>query len=368
MVMVATYTGKFKSISIYWYISVYFSEKPNMTNAFYEDILAQPDVLCGLIEHHFVTDPKPLRSSAAPSRPLLTGMGASYHAAWITSYHLVSKGIVPLVQEAADLVFYTQPMLDAVDACVFVSQSGRSAEVQPVVKRLGEQVRLTGVTNEPDSPLGQAADQLLWLAAGDEKYVAAKTYMNSLAVLWLLARQWSGGLREADADTLKGVADRIAGIISQAEATTARWIDQLDGVDHLLFVGHGPHAATARQSAMMLNEWTKVSAFSASIGAYLHGFIESSGPELGAVVYAPPGITSESALAVAERLQRHGAKVLVVANGQTLAVGERVSSGVDEYLSPMLDVVAAQLFAEAYARHRGVEPGFRYLTKVVTQI
>lgn len=37
----------------------------------------------------------------------------------------------------------------------------------------------------------------------------------------------------------------------------------------------------------------------------------------------------------------------------------------DEYLSPLLDILPAQLYADALAKQQGIEPGFRHLTKVV---
>jgi hypothetical protein len=40
----------------------------------------------------------------------------------------------------------------------------------------------------------------------------------------------------------------------------------------------------------------------------------------------------------------------------------------NEFLTPMLDVIPAQLYAEALAAELGVPPGFRYLSKVVKQV
>jgi fructoselysine-6-P-deglycase FrlB-like protein len=59
----------------------------------------------------------------------------------------------------------------------------------------------------------------------------------------------------------------------------------------------------------------------------------------------------------------------MVTNGETRDVSEELDqSDVDEFLSPILDVVPAQLFVEALARERGVPPGFRYISKVIMKL
>ena len=77
----------------------------------------------------------------------------------------------------------------------------------------------------------------------------------------------------------------------------------------------------------------------------------------------------ESALALGEELRGYGASVLRIENGEVLGLDDPpVERPVDEYLSPMLDAVPVQLFAESAARKRLENPGFRYISKVVKKI
>jgi glucosamine--fructose-6-phosphate aminotransferase (isomerizing) len=340
------------------------SQRP--TNAFYNEIMQEPDALRALIQAPRLDLP-----ALAPDETLLfTGMGASYHAAWAMSVYAHSLGLKAFVVEAADLVNYSASLLGRGTRLVFVSQSGMSAEIAPLTQKLPSGVSLTAVTNDPNSLLAQRASAVRLLHAGSETFVACKTYVNTLAALWMMIRQWSGRLDGSENATLHGIADAAEAILANAESIAQTWIDTLGGSRSLLYLGHGMHAATARNSAMMCNEWAKFPAGYASIAAYRHGFIESADADVGYVIFAPPGKTQASALALAHELESYGARVVLVGSGSTgtHAQPPQAVTGVDEYLSPILDVIPAQVFAEAFARHRGIPPAFRHITKVTTTL
>lgn len=83
-------------------------------NAFYTEIFQQPQAL--RVQSKFYDQPdiqKTLASLVAPTMPLLTGMGASYHAALIAQLHAHSLQIPAHVIEAADLLNYSSPVLRA---------------------------------------------------------------------------------------------------------------------------------------------------------------------------------------------------------------------------------------------------------------
>lgn len=340
-------------------------------NPFYLDILEQPRALRALADYYARGEGAArLAAAPRPHTPILTGMGASFHAAWIATQHLHALGIPAWCTEATDLLYYGGALLHAHSQLVFVSQSGASAEVAPILERLPDGATLMAVTNDPHSPLARRAQVVLPLLAGAETAVATRTYLNSLAVLWLLARQW-GGVRDGhEAAVLSRVITESERLLAHVDTLVERWLEVLDGTATLLFLGHGPHAATARQAAMMVSEWVKAPALSASVGAFRHGFIEIAGPGLGAVVFAAPGRSAGSARALARELASYGARVLVVEHGSTRGWDEvpAEATDLDEFLSPILDIIPAQLFVEALARRRNIAPGFRYISKVITQV
>jgi glucosamine--fructose-6-phosphate aminotransferase (isomerizing) len=296
-------------------------------------------------------------------------MGASLHAAQATALHFHNLDVAAQAVEATDLVFYSRTLLRVGSPLVFVSQSGASAEVAAVIADLPAEAALVAVTNNLDSPLAQRAQLALPILAGAESGVATKTYVNTLATLWLLARHW-GGRKSDTGDTLTRLADTCEELLAGAEAIAARWLDVLGTAETIVFLGHGPHAATARQAAMMLAERARVAAIGTSAGAFRHGPIEFIQPGVGAVVFTNGGSSGESARALAAELRDHGARVLLVEQGRTHDLDDPAGaqSEFDQFLAPILNIIPAQLFADALARKLDVGPGFRYIGKVVTRL
>jgi glucosamine--fructose-6-phosphate aminotransferase (isomerizing) len=336
-------------------------------NAFYADIQQQPEALrqCAV----FYSEPGAQMLLGQPDRVLLTGMGASYHAALWGSYVLQARGIWAIALQTSDLIYYSSSLLHGIDMVVFISQSGASAEVLPFIRLLPPGVDLVAITNDPQSPLASSAQTVLPLMAGSEASVATRTFLNSLACLWLLAHGWQHGRAGQDSQVLLRLADRVEELLNPAAAAAAIWVETLSAAKQLFFLGHGPHMATARQAAMMLGEWAKHLSIGTSIGAFRHGLIEIVDAATNVVIFGASGATDPSALALAGELRSYGAAVLPVIEGKLVPMG--VDSAVrefDEMLSPFLDVIPAQLFAEAMARHLGIAPGFRHISKVVQQL
>jgi glutamine---fructose-6-phosphate transaminase (isomerizing) len=338
-------------------------------NPFYTEIQQQPAALRQVISHYHVND-SILAGLHTPKRVLLIGMGASFHAALWASYLLQGRGIWAIAVEASDLLYFSGRLVHDVDRIIFISQSGASAEVLPVTDLLPESTELIGITNDLDSPLAQQAHIILPLVAGTETTVATKTYLNSLACLWLLCQQWYHGRQDEDYQSLLQVADATEGLLARSDDISTHWIEQLSPANPLYFLGHGPHITTARQAAMMLGEWAKHAAIGTSVGAFRHGLIEVVAPGTRVVLLGVGGMTDESIESLADDLRSYGATVIPVVEGRTVETTEEQVSAreFEELLSPLLDVIPTQLFAESMARHLGVVPGFRHIHKVVQQL
>jgi glucosamine--fructose-6-phosphate aminotransferase (isomerizing) len=301
--------------------------------------------------------------------PAITGMGASYHCALVASQRLQQGGLPALALESIDLVQGQDGLLDQVAPLVYISQSGASAEVPALLDRLASHPALIAVTNDPESPLARAAPVVMPLLAGRERTVATKTYLNSLATLWVLTECWLRKTRPR-VDPLRECAARIDAILAQADSVASDWLDQLSPATMVVFAGHGPHGATARQAAMMQMEWVKRPALGGSVGALRHGPIEIAQPGLAVVLFAAPGPRYASTRRLAEELHSYGAQVLLVEQGWACRLDQprRAGPALDEFLAPLVDIIPVQLYVEAHARRLGLQPGFRHIGKIITAL
>lgn len=300
---------------------------------------------------------------------VFTGMGASYHAAAIGSLYFNSLGIPAAAVEATDLGNYPSALLGKSNCVIYISQSGSSGEIHPLLGRLGKDTTLLGITNTPDSLLGKNAAKVFSQMAGVEDLIASKTYINSVALIWLMGQKLAGMDMQAAVKAVNEAADLAEKIIAYGKAAAQRLVNFYQTVKPLLFTGHGPHALTARQASMTSSEWAKIASLHAGVGAFRHGFIETVLPGFGAILFTAPGLTQESTLKLAVDLVGIGAKVLRIENGQVLEWNEPSPvSNIDEFLSPVLDILPVQLFTGNLASTLEIPFGFRYISKVVREL
>ena len=337
-----------------------------------EELLQMPEAINQLIDYYQKKEGAYQLTLPAPTHPVLIGMGASYHAAWVGAYMLHQAGIPCTYMEGSDVLLYNAATLSRHSSILYISQSGSSGEIQPILTQLQGRAEVIGITNRADSPLAQHADHLLPIMAGDEQWIASKTYTNTLALLWLAARRWSapgpgqgGGFEE-----LRALADRMAEIQQHSAAAVERLSEVFQSSERVIFLGHGPHAATARQAAMTLSEWPKLTSLNFGLGAFRHGFIEIADSRSTVIIFAPPGSTHASAWELGKELDAYGVRVLFIENGRLRAFDAPPAPQPleHEFLSPILDILPIQLFAEANARRKFSRPGFRYISKVVSKL
>jgi len=339
-------------------------------NPVYENILEQPAFLRQLIAYYSTPEGQSRLVSTANLNPhFLTGMGSSYHAALYLQFILQSRGRPCLALEAADLLHYTTAPPDG-RSLLYISQSGRSGEIDPLLQRGVGKNGLGVMTNETGSPLALAADVCLPLVAGSEPLVATKTYLNSLGVAFLLAHTIINGSTVSALDRLACLASQLEALLKDAQEIGRQWAQSADGIQRLAYVGHGPHAVTARQAALMTAEWAKQPALYTSVAAFRHGFIEIVQPDALVVIFTDQGSSFDSAIHLARDVQAYGGRALLVCQGMLCdpLKNTQTTAPIDPYLQVLLDIVPAQLFVDAWARELGVPPDFRYIQKVTTTL
>ena len=241
-------------------------------------------------------------------------------------------------------------------ALLGISQSGRSRDIVAVLEAGRLQGRPTiAITNEPASPLAQAADVVIPLGVGEERSVAAtKTYVASLHAL----AQLGAAMRPSRVTPeVLEIVPRMVSDLTASQLESRERFDRLAEATLLTAVGRGLDYATACEAGLKLRELGGTPAEAFSPPDLLHGPVAALGT--GSVLWIASGVahTEEAELESFRQLTgRTGLHVAVSADPRVLELAEiPVQLPVlPEWATPLLGVVPAQVAALRLAQIRRV--------------
>jgi len=236
-----------------------------------------------------------------------------------------------------------------------ISQSGQSPDIVSVLDEGRAQHRPTvAITNDPESPLAQAADIVVPLRSGPETAIAAtKSYTAQLAVIGAISETMLGRR-----DTLL----RLPGLATAAlerEPAAQSMARAMSAFEHAAVLGRGFNLSTAFEWALKMQELSYVVAQPFSTADFLHGpiaVVDRGFPVLAIVV---EGKTHDDVLGALRRAADRGAPTAVITNSsQADAIPGDVMRfpATDEWLTPIPAIVVAQLFTYWLTVEQGNDP------------
>lgn len=247
-----------------------------------------------------------------PEKVPYIGMGSSYFAALVLRY--LGKKIYP---ELASEYFNYLEAVKQFEKAVLISQSGASSETLWCAGRFE---KFVCIVNDVESPLGRhpGADIVVDLCAGEEKYSSAKTFINSLIVMFL-----GHGINPAPA--LAQMQKNFSLYRSQGYEWGKEVYSLLKKKKYKGFfvLGAGPNLGAGLQAALVLTQITKFPFYGMSMAQYDHGIKEAAGRS---VVFAiiPEGIRDERPATLKEKIKTAG--------GIYFELNE---PGIPEFMSPV---------------------------------
>jgi glucosamine--fructose-6-phosphate aminotransferase (isomerizing) len=297
---------------------------------------------------------------AAEARDILTGpeighvliaaRGTSDNAARYAKYAWGTKLSMPVTLAAPSLYTkYQQPPDLSAAAVVGISQSGQSPDLLSVLAEGRSQGRPTiAITNDPGSPMADIADLVVPLLAGPERSVAAtKTYTASLLAIAMIASD----LPDLDAipDSVMGALDAEPAIIDAAQRTGP--------MPNAVILGRGYNRSTAFEWALKLQEMAYVLANPFSTADFAHGPFAVLEQDFPLLAIAPAGAMADDDLTLVRRARDEGdARITLLTNIDVPDLPTVNLPMIEEWLSPIMFIVAAQLFTLHAATLAGVDP------------
>lgn len=329
---------------------------------FEREIREQPARLARLIEDGAEAAESAARILADVTRKtaVIVARGSSDNAARYAQYVFGTQNQRLVSLAAPSLLTKYGARLDLSQCVVLaISQSGQSPDLLRFVQEARDQgAPAIVLTNDVHSPLATAANHVVPLHAGQERAVAAtKTFTAELVAIAMMSAVWHGNpnlIRE-----LRRLPDWLTSCLEQETACDVAVREFADAAEFVV-LGRGYNYATAFELALKLGETCYRLAQPFSYADLLHGPIALLGPRTSVVLIAARGAMLEEARGLLERLLGLGVRVLAVTNDEWVRARANatltIPDDVPEWLSPVCNVAAGQLWISHLAARLGCDP------------
>jgi glutamine---fructose-6-phosphate transaminase (isomerizing) len=332
------------------------STSPALGATMAEEMAEQPRALRSLLDFRRET-PAAALGLRRPRAVVLIARGSSDNAATYGRYVLEAALRAPVSLCAPSLWTRYGHQVE-LDDCLAIglSQSGRTPEIASVLEAAGRAGAATlAITNDPGSPLGQAASVTLGLGVGLEAAVpATKSFLGQLLALAIVAET----LGEApwSADDPDRVPDGVQAILDD-ESPVTEMAESLSEARAIVNVGGGYLYAVAQEATLKMIETASVPVMAYSAADLIHGPIVVAARDVPLVCYSSPGPLDADMRRVAKAAATRGAAVAWIGDKPPTDVGRGLSlpTVLPEALMPLLHVIRAQQLALALSRIVGID-------------
>ena len=309
----------------------------------------------------------PPRELAAIRRLVIIGCGTSLHAGMVGKYLFENLADLPTSPEQAAEFRYSNPIVGPDDWVIALSQSGETADTLAAVREsIRKGALVSGLCNVVGSTIAREAGRGVYLHAGPEISVAStKAFTAQVTALLMMALKMgrTRRLSHEEGSRLVGEIERIpelvASVIQQNDAI-AKIAEKYAQANDMFFIGRGILYPTALEGALKIKELAYVHAEGYQAAELKHGPIAllSDKTPVVALLADIPG--KEKTVGNVQECRARQAPVIgIVTEGDAEAAAHVndaiVIPRVSTELSPIVTVVALQLFAYHVARLRGCE-------------
>ena len=273
---------------------------------------------------------------------------------------------------------YRDPLIDEKTLCIFISQSGETADTIAALKlSKSKGAKTLAISNVIGSSITREADYSIYTHAGPEIAVAStKAYTSQVVLMAILSIYFAEILDNGQKDKIAELKKEILKIPSKVEEVLKtdedikKFARKVFQEKDMFFLGRGIDQTVALEGSLKLKEISYIHSGAYAAGELKHGSIALIEKGITVVgILTDPKLVEKSISNIQEVITR-GAKTLIVTNQD---LGEhkfdmviRVLE-VDPLLSPLVSIIPLQLFAYHISKEKGLDVDKpRNLAKSVT--
>ena len=308
-----------------------------------------------------------LKQFLSADRIIIAACGTSWHAGLVGEYLFEELTRIPVEVEYASEFRYRNPVINASDIVIAISQSGETADTLAALKLAKERgAFIYGICNVVGSSIARLTDSGTYTHAGPEIGVAStKAFTTQLTVLTLLALHLGHKKGTIDHDTYRRLCKELAHIPDLVAKTLEMNKDKVleiareyKDVSNCIYLGRGYNFPVALEGALKLKEISYIHAEGYPAAEMKHGPIALIDENMPVVFLAPSKGHYEKVVSNAQEIKARKGKIIAVVTEhdcQMSSLADHVLEipEVDEIFSPILSVIPLQLLSYHIATMRG---------------
>ena len=306
--------------------------------------------------------------------------GSAYHVGMTAKYIIEDMVRVPVMVDIASEFRYRNPIIDKGDLCIFISQSGETADTLASLREAKARGAFTlSIVNVLFSTIARESDGVIYTNAGAEIAVATtKAFSAQLGVAYVLSAFMAYEKGLINDDGLKAFTDEILllsekiKIALNASDITKRLSKHIATKEHMFFIGRGIDYPLCLEGALKLKEISYIHCEGYGAGELKHGTISLIEPGTVVAAVATDDSLLGKMVSNIKEVHARGAFVIAIVKEGTKGIEDIADEVIfipytEKNLMPSLAVIPLQLLAYHTTLHKGLDVDKpRNLAKSVT--
>lgn len=310
----------------------------------------------------------------------IVACGSAYHVGVTAKYIIEDMVRVPVIVDIASEFRYRNPIIGKGDLCIFVSQSGETADTLASLREAKARGAFTlSIVNVLFSTIARESDAVIYTNAGAEIAVATtKAFSAQLSVAYVLSGFMAHEKGLMNSEELKNFTDEILRLPEKIQnaldcnTITNKLSKLIATKEHIFFIGRGIDYPLCLEGALKLKEISYIHCEGYGAGELKHGTISLIENGTVVVAVATDDTLYGKMVSNIKEVHARGAYVIAVVKEGTKGMEDVADEVIyiptsSRYLMPSLTVIPLQLLAYHATIERGLDVDKpRNLAKSVT--
>ena len=312
----------------------------------------------------------------------IVACGTAMHAGLAVKSTIEKMSRIHTEVDIASEFRYRDPLVDEKTLCIFITQSGETADTIAALKICKEKgAKTLAVTNVIGSSITREADYSIYTHAGPEIAVAStKAYTSQITLLVLLAMYFAQILNTMEKEELSSIIKEMLALPNKVEEVLKSTEQIKEIAKHMykekdvFYLGRGIDYTTAQEASLKVKEISYIHSESYAGGELKHGTIALIEKGINVIgIMTDKNLVKKTVSNMEEIITRGAITTVVLSEEVAKDLNTDIFTNVivvpdtEIYLSPIITVVPLQLLAYYISKEKGLDVDKpRNLAKSVT--